>query len=113
MLELFRPLCIFNFLLSILATVLKCLYLFIFILKGFLQIEDAATRPYVTHYKGQLIQSLCIGHSARACQGTRRTQELENLYKVLNKWLRQDWHRRRRQRDAYQAEEVLWLSTQH
>ena len=55
-----------------------------------LEVEPAASRQYLVHYKGQAIQSLCIGLSAKRGDLTFRTLELAAVFQVLVKWLRCD-----------------------
>ena len=55
-----------------------------------LEIRPAYSRPNVTHFVGQEIQSLCVGMSARAVMLTSRTEELRSVYTLLSRWLLQD-----------------------
>ena len=57
---------------------------------GLLDIEPAATRQYLVHYKGEEIQSLCIGLSAKRGDLTFRTLDLSAVFQILVKWLRGD-----------------------
>lgn len=55
-----------------------------------LEIKPAYSRPNVTHFVGQEIQSLCLGMSARGVKLTARTEELRSVYTLLSRWLLQD-----------------------
>ena len=52
-------------------------------------IPESCSRPNVANYKNQAVASLCIGLSARSSTLTSRAYELEAVYRVLNRWLRQ------------------------
>ena len=52
-------------------------------------IPESCSRPNVANYKNQAVASLCIGLSARNSTLTSRAYELESVYRVLNRWLRQ------------------------
>ena len=52
-------------------------------------IPETCNRPYTANYKNQGVRSLCIGVSARNSTLTSRAYELEAVYRVLNRWLRQ------------------------
>ena len=58
------------------------------ILRG-IWIPVSCSRPNIANYKNQGVQSLCIGMSARNSTLTSRAHELEAVYRILNRWLRQ------------------------
>ena len=55
-----------------------------------LYIQPSSARRNVAHWHGQEVESLCIGLSARSPELAARTLDLENVYRLLARWLRQD-----------------------
>ena len=55
-----------------------------------LEIEPTNSRPNVAQYDGELLQSICIGASARQNMITPKTWTLVAVYKLLQLWLLQD-----------------------